>query len=178
MTDELAHYGVKGMRWGVRRDSDDKGPSKSQRIKADRAAAKAELPARDAELKAVLAEWKVAAKERNQTKRKTPERAAADAKLDAIDKRVNKADDAWADTYSRTFQKTPGEHAREWGGLAAVLAGSVAVTYGPTLLRNAASSAAARRGAAEAASAMADSRGLTSYRTIALAFDAVSGTWK
>lgn len=177
MTDTyLEHYGVKGMKWGKRKAED--GPSKSQLIKADRKAAQSELGTRNKELNDALKEWKVANRERRRTKRNSEERAAADEKFKQVDKKVDDADNAYAQTYYRATQKTTGEHVREWAGLAAIFTASSAVAFGPTLIRSAASSAATRRGAAAAASALADSRGLTSYRTIALAFDAASNTWK
>ena len=138
MTDELAHYGVKGMKWGQRKRDDSPNPRYSAK--------------RRQEDQAIYGRGGV--------------------------KRINRRMNAGA-THNKAQLQEFGLGLGVGVALAAApIVLSTVASFGGTAIRNAAASSAARRGAEATANAMADSRGLTSYRTIALAFDTASGTWK
>lgn len=121
-SNELRHYGVPGMKWGQRRagGSSEKAPSarrvESDRVKADRVIARREMPARDKAYKLAMAQYKAAP-------RGSAQKAAAS-------KRLDKADNEWADSYYRANAKTKGETQLGVGLAVGGLAASVAVRAG------------------------------------------------
>jgi len=161
--DFLAHYGVSGMKWGVRRASDsvrsavkrgsDKRKAKKDEIKANTKAAKAAGYSSSKRLNDLNNVG------RNGTRR--------------IEKRI-----ANGESIGKARVK---EYARSTGTGLAVGAGVLAVTYGPKMADRAAGNLAshinAKRGAEVARNLFADNKGLTSYSVVSLAFDKAKGSY-
>lgn len=160
----LEHYGVKGMKWGVTRASDGirSGVGK---IKAKRAAVNKERAANTQ--KARAAGYKDVSREYDtkylgaRSTRRIEKRIAGG---ENIDKARNRE-------YNKQLVR----------GLAiggALLVGPLAVTTLDRGAGNLAKHINGKRGAAAAAKVFADGKGLTSYKTFGLAFDAATGSYR
>lgn len=153
----LAHAGVKGMKWGKRK----------ARVKTSRSQRKAENKAMDSTLAPG-----------NSRNRNAYDRAKwGTTAARNINRRMHKGE-----TYESAKKS---ERNKALGKTAAVAATLLAINkYGPTVVDkifdgvgNANQAAAAAKGAKAAANIFADSRGLTSYSTIALS-QSPEGVWR
>lgn len=160
----LAHYGVKGMRWGVTR-ARDSIKSAVKRGKEKRAAVKAER-------KAIS---KAAAAAGYTTRQRT---------IDFQDvgrKGVRKIEKRIADGEKINVARFKVQAATTAKGLAvgtAILAGPVALIAADRGAANLAATINAKRGAEAARQLFADEKGLMSYATVALSFDEATKSWK
>lgn len=155
--DFLAHYGVKGMRWGVSRAVSG--------IQQKRAAVKQErLDNRNAARKAGYSD-----RMRAYDRKALGERAAR-----RMDKRIAKGDSVVKATLKETGIFT----AKSAAVISALLYGPKAIGIMSRGLSTLANNINTKRGAEAAAKLFADSKGLTSYSTIALSFDPTKGSWK
>lgn len=152
MTDEvddfLAHYGVKGMKWGERRAA-------KKQVRTDNA-----NKAREAGYSTRARNYDMS----NVGKKGVRKIEARVAAGESVRK-------AKAKVYTSTMLKG-------YAVGTAMMATPFALAAGTAGLQSLANSVNAKRGAAAAATLLADTRGLTSYSTVALAFDAASKTWK
>lgn len=146
--DFLAHYGVKGMKWGERRAA----------LKAER------IANRDS------------AREKGYTDRMRREdiRDMGIRGTRRVEKRVaggEKINNARFKEFART-------KAQGAAFVASLIGGAVAINAASKGLSTLANNINTKRGAAAAATMLADSRGLTSYNTLGMAFNAATGTWR
>jgi len=160
MTDDvdefLAHYGVLGMHWGqhkVVENFREKRAATAELYKKNAAAAKAagyQSRHRRADL--------------------------SNVKLDGVRRIENRIANGQAVGKARAK-----EYARGTATGLAIGAGLFAVLFGPGMakygLQHLAGHLKVRAGAKAAANLFADNKGLTSYSTVALAFDKVKGVW-
>lgn len=162
--DFLAHYGVKGMKWGVTRASNSVKSAVGKRREKKAAVKKEREHNRDK------------AAEAGYTRRQRAKdfENLGRGGMRRVEKRIASGESigkARTKEYASSTAK----------GLAigaAILATPVAIGATSRGLSNLASSIDAKRGAEAAAKLLADSHGLTSYKTVALAFDAATGKWK
>jgi hypothetical protein len=159
----LAHYGVEGMRWGVRK-AEEKIQGAVNRVKDKKAAAK-ELYKKNA----------AAAKAAGYTAKK---RRVDFENMDLNS--VRRIENRIANGESVGKARTK-EYALGTAKGLAIGAGILAAAFGPAIAKRnligLATSVQARRGAKAAADLFANSKGLTSYSTVALNFDKVRGVW-
>lgn len=142
--DFLAHYGVKGMKWGQRREA------KAAEIK---------------QLRKDASDKGYSAKKQNFDKDMLGHRASR-----RVARRVvagEKIGSARAKEYARSIAVTT-----------AILAAPAALSATSRGLSSLAGNINAKRGAAEAAKLLADTRGLTPYKTVALAYDAAANKYR
>lgn len=146
--DFLAHYGVKGMKWGQRR---------ATRVQERKDNAKIAIDAGYTKKKRALDASNIGAKG-----------------VYRVDKRIARGEDI---RKARTK-----EYASSTARGVAVGAAILAVAYGPALANAGAAGLSkninAKRGAEAARKLFADNKGLTSYSTVALAFDKATGTFR
>ena len=155
--DFLAHYGVKGMQWGVSRAV--------TKIQNKRAAVKQERK----EIRDKARAGGYSDRMRNYDSRSFGENFAR-----KMDKRVAKGEKP-----STAYLKQVGINASKGAAVVtALLYGPKAISAASRGLSTLASNINAKRGAEAAAKLFADSKGLTSYSTISLAFDAATNKWK
>lgn len=170
----LEHYGVKGMKWGVRkaasgisaagssvsntvRDAVNKQREKNATTKAER---KANFEAaRNAGYSA-----RMRAQDLGEVGRKGTYR---------IEKRIANGERIGTARFKESMAST----ARGFAVGSAILATPIAIGATSVGLSNLASSINAKRGAAAAATLLADTKGLTSYKTVALSYNAAKGMW-
>lgn len=173
--DFLAHYGVKGMRWGVSKAASGIASATSsvnsgvrdavQRSKEKRAATEAE---RKANYNAA-ADAGYSPRMRNQDLSDIGKRGVRKVeKRIANGERINVA----------RFKEDVASTARGFAIGSAVLATPVAIGLTSYGLSNLAKNINTKRGAEVARQLFADSKGLTPYSTVALAFNASKGVWE
>lgn len=172
--DFLAHYGVKGMKWGVRKAVDGVGlaAAKTNNVLKDaiakgrdsRAATKAE---RKANFEAARNRG-YTARLRNQDLQDVGRRGTR-----RIEKRIADGEKIGVARFKEHVATT----ARGFAIGTAILGAPIALAAADKGLANLASNINAKRGAEVARKLFADNKGLTSYQTVALAFDNVKGTW-
>lgn len=143
----LAHYGVKGMKWGQRRAA----------VKAERAE-----NTKKARMKGYS---------RDQKDLDTV--VLGRSTVRRIEKRIAAGEDLKKVRSSEELKHT----AKNLAVAVAVLATPKLMSLGTKALVNAAASKQAKDGAKAAADLFANSKGITSYETIALAFDGSRGVW-
>lgn len=158
----LSHYGVKGMKWGVRKD---RGPSRSQLIKTDRKAARKELEDREVEWDAARARYKLAKKTGNKV-------AIKNAREE-----LKKADDAWAETYRRTEQKTTGESIASVVVPAAAIVTPFLIAAGSRKVSGILTAQNAAKKAAGEAAVRAATHGIGAHKTVPLIRN-IDGVWR
>lgn len=144
----LAHYGVKGMKWGQRR----------REIKAQRA-----------ETTAKAAEAGYSRGTRFSDQQNIGNRAVR-----KIENRVVKGETV----RSARAKEYAASTAKGLAAAAVVIGTPIAIGAASKGLSGLSNSINAKRGAAAAATLLADSRGLTSYNTLGMAFDAATRTWR
>lgn len=172
--DFLAHYGVKGMRWGVRKAASGISSASSsvrstvrdavQRSKDRRDTVKAERKANFDAARSAGYSNRMRMQDLNDVGRRGTRRIEARI---AKGEKVNVA----------RFKETVATTARGFAVGTAILATPIAIGATSRGLSNLAGSINAKRGAEAARKLFADSKGLTSYSTVALSFDAAKGAW-
>lgn len=173
--DFLAHYGVKGMRWGVRKAASGIASASSsvsagvkdavQRSKEKREATKAE---RKANFEAAR-EAGYSSRMRNTDLSDVGKRGVR-----RIEKRIANGERIG----TARFKESAASMARGFAVGTAILATPIAIGAANQGLSNLASSINAKRGAEAARKLFADTKGLTSYKTVSLAFNAATGAWE
>ena len=172
--DFLAHYGVKGMRWGVRKAASGIASTASsatagvrdavQRSKEKRATTKAERQhnfeaARNAGY---------SARQRRQDLEDIGRRGTR-----RVEKRIANGERIGM----ARFKERAANTARGLAVGTAILATPIAIGATSEGLSNLASHINAKRGAEAARKLFAESKGLTSYSTVALSFNPATGAW-
>lgn len=179
MTDEiddfLAHYGVKGMKWGVRKAASSVSSAGSsvragvkdavQRSKEKREATKAERKANFDAAQAAGYHPRMRNKDLEDVGKRGVRR---------IEKRIANGERIGTARFKESMATT----ARGFAVGTAILATPIAIGAANQGLSNLASNINAKRGAAAAANLLADTKGLTSYKTVSLAFNAATGAWE
>jgi hypothetical protein len=162
--DFLAHYGVKGMKWGVTRAA---GGVKS---------AAGKIKAKSKAKKAQRKENADKAREAGYTKfqKGNDLQNVGTGGVRKIEKRIANGETIRAARAKEYASST----AKGLAVGAAILAAPIALVALDKGAANLAASVNAKRGAAAAAKLLSDEKGLTSYKTIALAFDKATGTFK
>lgn len=175
-TDEfLAHYGVKGMKWGVRRAASGVASATSTATAGVRDAVQRSKEKREATKAERKANFETArnagytSKMRNQDIDDIGMRGTR-----RIEKRITNGERIG----TARFKETAASTARGFAVGTAILATPIAIGATSVGLSNLASNINAKRGAEAARKLFADSKGLTSYSTIALSFDASKGLWE
>lgn len=163
MTNEIIHAGVKGMKWGVRKDRSDSGSSSGSDSSSTTKPTRKELRA------------------------KNPDYSQRDRILDATRfgvvgvRRINREMNQ-GQSYSEARKIAGKKQIRDMlvaGGSYLALAYAPALlSKGYTALKSGAEAKVAADGAAYAASVFSDNRGLTPYTTLSLAFDSVTKTYR
>lgn len=166
--DFLKHYGVKGMRWGVSKAANgiSSGVRKAvQKNKKKREAVKADREATSESAKAAGYHPRM-------------------RKLDLDDigkrgvRRVEKRIANGEGITSARIKEHAGKTARGMAAGAAIIATPFMLNSMSRGLSTLAKNIDAKRGAEVARNLLADSRGLTSYQTVALSFNAAKGIWE
>lgn len=173
--DFLEHYGVKGMKWGVRKAASSIASATSSvnagvRDAVQRSREKRE--ATDAERKAnynAAADAGYSPRMRNQDLSDIGKRGVR-----RVEQRIAKGERV---NVAR-FKEDVASSLRGFAIGTAVLATPVAIGLTSYGLSNLASNINTKRGAEVARQLFADSKGLTSYSTVALAFNASKGVWE
>lgn len=173
--DFLAHYGVKGMKWGVNKaasgisavgSSINAGVKDAvQRSKEKRDVKKAERKANFDAAQAAGYSSKMRARDIQDVGKRGVRRIE---KRIANGERINRA----------RFKESAASTARGFAVGAAILATPIAVGAASEGLSSLSKHINAKRGAEAAAKLFADSKGLTSYKTVSLAFNAATGAWE
>lgn len=173
--DFLAHYGVKGMKWGVRKAASSISSTGSsvragikdavQRSKEKREVVKAE---RKANYEAALAAGYT------QRQRYADSEQVGIRGVRRIEKRIANGEKIG----SARFKERAASTARGLAIGTAILATPIAIGATSQGLSNLASNINAKRGAEAARQLFADNKGLTSYKTVALSYNAAKGTWE
>lgn len=162
--DFLAHYGVKGMKWGVTRVSNSVKGAISRR-KEKSAAVKAErVRNRDG----------AAAAGYTSRQRRADFENLGRGGMRRVEKRITSGESI-AKARTKEYASSTAK------GLAigtAIIGTPMAIGVTSRGLSSLASTINAKRGAAAAAKLFADNKGLTSYKTVSLAYDAVSNKWR
>ena len=173
--DFLEHYGVKGMKWGVRKAADGLSSAGRtvnagvrdavQRSKEMREVTKAERKANSE----AAAEAGYSRRMRNQDLSDIGKRGVYRVeKHIANGEKVNVA----------RFKEYMASTARGLAIGTAILATPIAIGATSHGLSNLASNINAKRGAEAARQLFADNKGLTSYKTVALSYNAAKGLWE
>ena len=172
--DFLEHYGVKGMKWGVRRATNgisSAGTSVSNTVRdavnkqrEKNAITKAERQAnfeaaRNAGYSARMRNTDLSDVGRKGTRR--------------IEKRIANGERIGTARFKESMAST----ARGFAVGSAILATPIAIGATSHGLSNLASNINTKRGEAAAAKLLADTKGLTSYKTVALSYNAEKGVW-
>lgn len=162
--DFLAHYGVKGMKWGVTRASNSVKSAVGKRREKKAAVQKEREQNRSAAAKSGYSSRQRQSDLDNLGRRGTRR----------VEKRI-------ADGESVDKARTKEYAASTAKGLAAaavIMATPTVIGSASRGLSGVATKINAKRGAEAAAKIFADDKGLTSYKTLSLAFDATTGKWK
>lgn len=175
-TDEfLEHYGVKGMKWGVRKAASgisNVGLSVNAGVRDAVQRSKEKREATQAERKAnfeAAANAGYSARMRREDLSDIGKRGVRRVeKRIANGERVNVA----------RFKENIASTARGFAVGTAILATPIAIGAASQGLSNLASHINAKRGAEAARQLFADSKGLTSYKTVALSYNAAKGMWE
>jgi len=173
--DFLAHYGVKGMRWGVRKAASGIASATSSVNAGVRDAVQRSREKREV----VKAERKAnfeAARNAGYTSR------MRNLDIDDIGvrgtRRVEKRIADGERIGTARFKERASSTARGFAVGAAILATPIAIGATSQGLSNLANSINTKRGAEAARKLFAESKGLTSYSTVALSFNATKGLWE
>ncbi len=170
----LAHYGVKGMKWGVSRAASgvsSAGSSVRSTVK--------DAVNRQREKNAVTKAERKANFEGAREAGYSPRMRAEDLNDVGLrgTRRIEKRIAAGERIGMARFKETAASTARGLAIGTAVLGTPIAIGATSVGLSNLASSINAKRGAAAAATLLADTKGLTSYKTVALSYNAAKGMW-
>ena len=175
LDDFLAHYGVKGMKWGVRKAASgvaSAGSSVSAGVKDAVQRTKEKREVKKAERKANF-EKALEAGYHPRTRKKDLEDVGRRG-VRRIEKRIANGERIG----TARFKEHAASTARGFAVGTAILATPIAIGAANQGLSNLASNIKAKRGAEAAAKLFADTKGLTSYKSIALTFNAATGAWE
>lgn len=171
----LEHYGVKGMKWGVRKAASGIASATSSASAGVRDAVQRSKERRE--------NTKAERKANFETARDagyTPRMRNQD--IDGIGirgtRRIEKRIAGGERIGTARFKETAASTARGFAIGTAILATPIAIGATSQGLSNLASNINAKRGAEAARQLFADSKGLTSYSTVALSFNAAKGLWE
>ena len=162
--DFLAHFGVKGMKWGVSRASGSVKSAIGKRREKKAAVRKEREQNRDAAANAGY----------SSKQRRADFENLGRGGMRRVEKRIASGESIRAARTKEYASST----AKGLAVGAAILGTPIAISATSRGLSNLASSINAKRGAEAAAKLLADSKGLTSYKTIALAFDEATGRYR
>ena len=169
--DFLEHYGVKGMKWGV-----SKAASAGSSV---RAGVKDAIQ-RSREKREVVKAERIANRDGARKRGYTERMRAQDYQdmgargMRRVEKRIANGEKIG----KARFKERTASAARGFAVGTAILATPIAIGATSQGLSTLANSINAKRGAEAARKLFADSKGLTSYSTIALSFDASKGLWE
>lgn len=177
--DFLAHYGVKGMKWGVRKAASGVASGAASAGSSIKAGVKDAVQRSKEKRQVVKAERKAnfeKAREAGYSARMRNKDLGEIGKKGVL--RVEKRIANGEKINMARFKESVASTARGFAVGSAILATPVAIGATSRGLSNLASNINAKRGAEAAAKLLADSKGLTSYSTVALAFNATNGVWE
>lgn len=173
--DFLEHYGVKGMKWGVRKavsGAQIAGNAVSNTVRDAVQKQRAKNAVTKAERKANFEKAREAgysSRMRNQDLNEIGVRGTR-----RIEKRIAGGERIGTARFKESMAST----ARGFAVGTAILATPIAIGAASQGLSNLASGINTKRGAEAAAKLFADNKGLTSYKTVALSFNAAKGMWE
>lgn len=172
--DFLAHYGVKGMKWGVRKAASGISSAGRSVSAGVRDAVQRSRERREVVLKERIAN-RDAARERGYTPgmREKDYRDLGRRGMRRVEKRIANGESI----RTARLKEHAATTARGFAVGTAILATPIAIGAASRGLSSLASNINAKRGAQAAAKLLADTRGLTPYKTVALSFDATKGSW-
>lgn len=162
--DFLTHYGVKGMKWGVSRARDSMKSAAGKRREKKAAVLKERVQNRDAATNAGY----------SRGQRRSDFENLGRGGMRRIEKRIASGESIGSARTKEYASST----AKGLAVGAAILGTPKVIGAASRGLSGVATKINAKRGAEAAAKLLADSKGLTSYKTVALAFDEATGRYR
>lgn len=173
--DFLEHYGVRGMKWGVKKAASGISSATSAANAGVRDAVQRSKEKREVVKAERKANFEAAANAGYSTRMRNQDLSDIGSRgVRRVEKRIAKGERVNMARFKEDMAST----ARGFAVGTAILATPIAIGLASQGLSNLASNVNAKRGAEAARQLFADSKGLTSYSTVALSYNTSKGLWE